>query len=137
MTSPPQPPCGGLAVLSDVSKQRIYALADYINRAAGRSIIPASIIARTPTAELEVGQTDAANLPADYDVLSPLVTDIVENELSRAELHRRYSPEVVDQTLRLVHRSEFKRRQAPPGIRITHKAFGVGRRYPLAHNYLE
>ena len=129
--------CGGLAAISDVSKERVYLLSQLVNRRAGCDIIPESIIKRVPTAELEVGQTDAANLPADYEVLSPLVTDIVDNEISFQDLCRRYDKTVVQETLRLIHRSEFKRRQAPPGIRVTRKAFGIGRRYPLTHSFFE
>jgi NAD+ synthase (glutamine-hydrolysing) len=127
--------CGGFAAISDLSKERVYAVADFINTRAGADLIPASVVRRVPTAELEVGQTDAGSLPADYPILSPLVDDIVDNQLSREELCRKYEARVVDQTLRLVHNNEFKRRQAAPGIRVTPKAFGIGRRYPIAHGF--
>ncbi len=126
---------GGFAAISDLSKARVYQVAEYINSSAGMEIIPASIIKRIPTAELEHGQTDAANLPADYDVLSPLVDAIIDEQCPYDELCRRYGTDVVDRTLRLVHANEFKRRQAAPGIRVTNKAFGIGRRFPIVHGF--
>ncbi len=123
--------CGGLAAISDVSKHRVYDLARAINREHGRDVIPVTTIDRPPTAELEPDQTDADNLPADYDVLSPLVEEIVEEGTPRAQLVQRYDGAVVDRTLQLIFRSEYKRRQAAPGIRVSSKAFGAGRRYPI------
>lgn len=129
--------CGGFAAISDVSKEKVYELARYMNERSGREVIPISIINRAPTAELEVGQTDAANLPADYDILSPLVDEIVDEQKSFEELCKTYDPEVVKKTMRLVQINEFKRRQAAPGIRVTDKAFGIGRRVPIAHGFRE
>lgn len=126
---------GGFAAISDLSKARVYELARYINASAGAEVIPRSVVERTPTAELEPGQTDAANLPADYDICSPLIDDIVDEQRSYEELCRTYPRDVVDKTLRLVHNSEFKRRQAAPGIRVTKKAFGIGRRFPIVHGF--
>lgn len=128
--------CGGFAAISDVSKERIYSLARYINRLAKKEVIPVTIIDRVPTAELEPGQTDRANLPADYPVLSPLVDVMVEEHFSIDELAQRYPREVVERTAKLIHNNEFKRRQAPPGIRVTKRAFGIGRRVPMGHGYI-
>jgi len=122
---------GGFAAISDVSKERVYALARYINQKAGQDIIPTTTIERPPTAELEEGQTDENSLPAGYDVLSPLVDDIVDRELPREELYQKYKPEVVDKVLRMIKINEYKRRQAAPGIRVTPRAFGIGRRFPI------
>ncbi len=127
--------CGGFAAISDVSKARVYALARFINQT--KEIIPLSTIDRIPTAELEVGQTDAANLPGDYDVISPLVEAIVDDQATLADLIKVYPEEIVKKTFKLVHNNEFKRRQAAPGIRVTRKAFGLGRRIPMSHTYLK
>lgn len=127
--------CGGFAAISDVSKERVYLLSRYINQLHGRELIPQSIIDRTPTAELEPGQTDAANLPADYDIISPLVDALIDQQIPQEELYGRYSKTIVDQTARLIRVNEFKRRQAAPGIRVTSRAFGIGRRIPIAHGY--
>jgi NAD+ synthetase len=127
--------CGGFAAISDLSKERVYAVARALNLSSGQERIPSTTIDREPTAELEPDQTDAANLPADYDVLSPLVDAIVDEQRSREELIKEYPKTVVDATLRLVRVNEFKRRQAAPGIRITPKAFGIGRRIPMIHGY--
>ena len=123
--------CGALSPLGDVSKMLVYKLAEYINKRAGTEVIPRSVIERVPTAELEEGQTDRANLPADYPILSPLVDDIISEVLDVAELKTKYPKEVVEKTLRSLHLNEYKRRQAPPAIRVTPKAFGAGRRYPI------
>lgn len=128
--------CGALAVIGDVSKLRVYDLARHINRRAGREIVPKSIIDRIPTAELASGQTDRDNLPADYPILSPLVDEIIEDQPSLEILAQRYPRDVVERTLRLIHANEFKRRQAAPAIRVTKRAFGVGRRVPMGHEYL-
>ncbi len=123
--------CGGFAAISDVSKARVYALAALINQRAGRELIPRSVLLRPPTAELAEGQSDAASLPADYPILSPLVQEIVDEETPPQRLYKRYDRAVVDDAYALVYRNEFKRRQAAPGIRVTRKAFGIGRRIPM------
>jgi NAD+ synthase (glutamine-hydrolysing) len=123
--------CGGLAVISDLSKERVYALARYINQISSKELIPQSIIERVPTAELETGQTDRANLPADYPILSPLVDTLIEDNFSNKEIEKLYQEEVILKTQRLIANNEFKRRQAAPGIRVTKKAFGIGRRVPM------
>lgn len=128
--------CGGLAVIGDVSKLMVYRLARCVNDRAGRPVIPHSVIERVPTAELAPGQTDAANLPADYPLLSPLVDEIIEQGPAAAQLASRYPQEVVSSTLKLIAASEYKRRQAPPSIRVSTKAFGAGRRYPIDNRFV-
>ncbi len=125
--------CGGLAVIADLSKLKVYQLADYINQTSGQELIPQTTIDRAPTAELELDQKDSDNLPADYNILSPLVDDLVDHELSLEELELKYNPQTIRETARLLKINEFKRRQAAPGIRVTGKAFGVGRRIPISH----
>lgn len=127
--------CGGLALISDLNKLQVYEIAEFINKKHSKEIIPKSTIQRIPTAELAPGQTDADNLPADYDILSPLVDAILLETKTITKLKEIYPPEVVDKTLRLIKINEFKRRQAPPGIRVSEKAFGVGRRIPISHGW--
>lgn len=122
--------CGALSAIGDLSKEQVYSVSRYINKRAGREIIPKSILDRIPTAELESGQTDRDNLPADYPLLSPLVSAIVEEGLPFSELVKRYDSALVEATISLINRSEFKRRQAAPSLRISRRAFGNGRRMP-------
>jgi NAD+ synthetase len=125
--------CGGLAPISDVPKTLVYRLARLINRE--RELIPQSILDKAPSAELRPGQTDQDTLPP-YDELDRVLELYVERHLSPAEIvDAGLDPGVVDQVVRLIDRSEYKRRQAAPGIKITSKAFGVGRRYPIAADY--
>jgi NAD+ synthase (glutamine-hydrolysing) len=123
--------CGAIAAISDVSKDKVYALAKFINSERGSNVIPNSIIERVPSAELEINQTDRANLPADYPVIAPLVESIIEEAPSDEALYRSFPKDIVDKTIKLINQNEFKRRQAPPGIRITKRAFGIGRRVPM------
>lgn len=123
---------GGLAVISDVSKQEIYALARWINERAGYDRIPANIIRKTPSAELAPDQVD----PFDYSVVSPLVDEIIENRKGIKELVALgYEEELVQHVSRLIRINEFKRQQAAPGLRVSKKAFGVGRRIPIINHY--
>lgn len=123
--------CGGLDLLADVSKLEVYELARFHNDQKASGLIPETTITRAPSAELEEDQTDSDNLPADYDVLSPLVDAIIEEDVSRDELVKRYGKETVDRVAKLIDRAEYKRRQAAPGVRVTKKAFGAGRRFPV------
>jgi NAD+ synthetase len=128
---------GGLAVISDVPKTFVYRLAQYINARAGRLVIPASTIAKAPSAELRPNQTDQDSLPP-YDVLDAIVEAYVERSLdidAIAELG--LDRATVVRVVSLIDRNEYKRRQAAPGLKITSKAFGVGRRYPVAADYGE
>ncbi len=124
---------GGLAAISDLSKTDVYALAEWYNRSRGEEIIPQNILLKEPSAELAEGQVD----PFDYNVVSPLVDEIVENKRNSKELVKMgYDPALVERISSLVRRAEFKRRQAAPGLRVTGKAFGMGRRYPIV-NYFD
>jgi len=126
---------GGLSAIADVSKLKVYGLARYINEKTGRIIIPESTISKPPSAELRPNQTDEASLGIPYDILSPLVDEIVEAGQTYQELIKKYPKDVVQKVYRLVQQAEFKRRQAPPGIKVTPKAFGIGRRIPISHGY--
>jgi len=121
---------GGLAVISDVPKTLCYRLARYINRED--KIIPEDIITRAPSAELRNNQTDQDTLPP-YDVLDSIVEAVVEKNLSMDDIVAMgHDPDIVKDVLRRIVFNEHKRRQAAPGLKITSKAFGYGRRYPIA-----
>jgi NAD+ synthase (glutamine-hydrolysing) len=123
---------GGLEVIGDVSKMEVYALARYYNGKVGAVVIPESCFSKVPSAELRPDQFD----PFDYAVVSPLVDEIIENRLSRDELIKKGFPEqVADDTLNRVRNAEYKRRQAPPTIKITKKAFGLGWKMPLVNRF--
>ena len=122
---------GGLAVISDVPKTLVYRLATYVN--SRRKIIPQATIDKAPSAELRPDQKDSDSLPP-YDVLDTIVEEYVENSRSAEEIVRAHSfdPGLVKRVIGMIARSEYKRQQAAPGIKITHKAFGYGRRFPIA-----
>jgi len=123
---------GGLAVISDLGKTLVYSVARYFNERKGRDIIPEHCITKPPSAELRPDQVD----PFDYDIVSPLVDQIIEEQLSyKALVAKGYSPELVKKIMGLICHSEYKRRQLPPGIRVTRRAFGVGRRMPIVNKY--
>jgi NAD+ synthase (glutamine-hydrolysing) len=126
--------CGGLSVIADLSKPYVYGLAKYINQREGRVIIPLNTIEKPPSAELAPGQTDEKGLGAGYDILGPLVDKLIEGE-SRISLFKQYDSMLVDKVIKLIRINEFKRRQAPPGIKLTPKAFGHGRRIPWYHEF--
>ena len=129
--------CGGLAVISDVPKTTVYELAAHINVTAGREIIPGNTIAKPPTAELRPNQTDQDSLP-DYAVLDAILFRYVEEEKGAAEIIAEgFDAATVIRVIRLIDRSEYKRRQAAPGLKVTSRAFGFGRRMPIAQNYAE
>lgn len=123
---------GGLAVLSDVYKQQVYGLARYINQRAGRDIIPESTITKPPSAELRPDQQDSDSLPP-YDVLDRILKLYIEDLVELDEIVREtgFDRDLVASILRSVDINEYKRRQAPPGIRVSMKAFGIGRRLPI------
>ncbi|MEM0962014.1 MAG: NAD+ synthase [Bacteroidota bacterium] len=123
---------GGLAVLSDVFKLEVYRLARHINARAGREVIPESTITKPPSAELKPGQVDSDSLPP-YDVLDAILERYVEAQESPAVIAAETGVDraLVDRIARMVDRNEYKRRQAAPGLRISTKAFGVGRRLPI------
>jgi NAD+ synthetase len=125
---------GGLAVISDVPKTMIYELARYINRK--REIIPASTIEKPPSAELRPNQKDQDTLPP-YDVLDAILRLYVEENLSAAEIVAQgFDEATVRWVQRRVDLNEYKRAQAAPGLKVTSRAFGVGRRMPIAQRYV-
>ncbi len=124
---------GGFAPLKDVEKQLVYALCHYRNRVS--PVIPVRVLERPPSAELRPDQTDQDSLP-DYAVLDAILRMSVEDDIPREEIVAAgYDAETVDRVLRLVQINEYKRRQAPPGVRITQRAFGRDRRYPITSGY--
>jgi NAD+ synthase (glutamine-hydrolysing) len=124
---------GGLAVISDVPKQLVYQLAAYVNRS--REIIPARIITKAPTAELKPDQTDQDDLPP-YEILDQVLALHLEEGESESEIVARgFDEQMVRDILRRVRINEYKRKQAPMGLKVTTKAFGFGRRYPNVQNY--
>jgi NAD+ synthase (glutamine-hydrolysing) len=125
---------GGLAVIGDVSKSEVYALAAYYNRGRGFDVIPKSSIDKIPSAELKPDQYD----PFDYSVVSPLVDEIIENRRSVKELaNLGYNPMLAEEMVSRIRSAEYKRRQAAPSIKITRKAFGLGWRMPIVNRSRE
>lgn len=125
--------CGGLAVISDVPKIDIYKLARWINR--GKEVIPQSTIDKPPSAELKPDQRDQDTLPP-YEILDPILRLYVEEQLSCEDIIAKgFEPETVRWILRRVRLNEYKRAQAAPGIKVTTRAFGLGRRMPIAQRY--
>jgi NAD+ synthase (glutamine-hydrolysing) len=123
---------GGIGALGDVSKLQVYKLAEYINRKAGKQVIPQSVMDKKPSPELKKCQFD----PFDFDIVSPLVDEIIENRRSKQDLITMgYPKEAVEDTYRRVRNSEYKRRQATPCIKITPKAFGIGWKMPMVNKY--
>mgnify|MGYP000182737339 CR=1 FL=1 len=128
---------GGLAVLSDVFKTKVYEISNNINIKAGKEIIPVSTITKEPSAELSADQKDSDSLPA-YEILDPILQSYVENDQSREEITAQgFSMEIVDKIIRMVDRNEYKRQQSAPGIKITPRAFGSGRRMPITNRWKE
>ncbi len=125
--------CGGFAVMADVPKTMVYQLAHYINRE--KEIIPRSSIEKVPSAELRPNQTDQDTLPP-YPTLDGILKAYVEEAKELEDIvSLGYSESLVKQVIEMVDRNEYKRKQAPPGLRITSKAFGSGRRMPIAQHY--
>jgi NAD+ synthase/NAD+ synthase (glutamine-hydrolysing) len=125
---------GGLAVISDVPKMMVYELARFSNRE--REVIPAACLTKPPSAELRPGQTDQDTLPP-YEVLDLILADYIEEAQTAEAIAERQSVpvELVRGVIDRVNRGEYKRHQAPPGLKVTAKAFGLGRRFPIAQNY--
>jgi len=123
--------CGGLAVISDVPKTLVYRLARYVN--ARSPVIPESTIEKPPSAELRPDQKDSDSLPP-YEVLDAILEGYVEDNLSPDAIaaEHKFDPALVRHVARMVDRNEYKRQQAAPGLKISPKAFGMGRRYPIA-----
>jgi len=121
---------GGLAVISDVPKTMVYELANYINR--HKEVVPINTIKRPPTAELKPDQKDQDSLP-EYDILDGILKLRVEEQMSVNEIvESGYERETVEKLVRMIHGNEYKRRQAAMGLKVTSRAFGSGRRMPIA-----
>lgn len=127
---------GGLAVISDVPKTMVYELGRYLNRDGER--IPQRCFSKAPSAELRPGQTDQDSLPS-YQVLDKILKGYIEEAKAAPDIAREYDLplELIREVIEKADRSEYKRHQAPPGLKITSKAFGLGRRFPIAQRYSE
>jgi len=127
---------GGLAVIADVPKIMVYELARYVNRAGER--IPQACLEKPPSAELRPNQTDQDSLPP-YEILDAILKDYIEEALSAQEIAEKhhFDLDLVRDTVRMIAGAEYKRQQAPPTLKVTAKAFGMGRRYPIAQKYTE
>jgi NAD+ synthase (glutamine-hydrolysing) len=126
---------GGFALLKDVFKTDVFRLARYLNERAGKELIPQTTIDRAPSAELREGQLDEDSLPP-YDALDRVLEAYVEQDRSLEELSADgFDPDVVERAVALIDRAEYKRRQAPPGVRLTPKAFGRDRRTPITNRW--
>jgi NAD+ synthase len=134
--------CGGFAALKDVYKTRVYALADWRNTHVPPGglgpeglVIPARVLTKAPTAELRPNQTDQDTLPP-YDVLDAILRGLIEEQMDAETLVEcGYARETVARVARMLYAAEFKRRQAAPGVKITERAFGRDRRYPITNAY--
>ncbi|MEI6070806.1 MAG: NAD+ synthase [Verrucomicrobiae bacterium] len=127
--------CGGLAVISDLPKTTVCRLAEFINRSAGRDVIPRRTIEKPPSAELRPDQTDQDTLPP-YEILDEILRLYVEENLgAHAIAARGFDAETVRWVIRRVDLNEYKREQAAPGLKVTGRAFGIGRRMPLAQQF--
>ncbi|MEH2038216.1 NAD+ synthase [Nostoc sp.] len=125
---------GGLAVIADVPKTRVYSLCHWLNR--DREIIPENVLTKAPSAELKPGQVDQDSLPP-YEVLDDILQRLIHNHQSAAQIVAAgHDAVIVDRVIQMVARAEFKRRQAPPGLKITDRAFGTGWRMPIASNWV-
>jgi len=126
--------CGGLSVLGDVYKTDVFRMARFIN--IGREIIPENTIIKPPSAELKPDQKDTDSLP-EYDILDKVLFEYIENRLGPSEIiNLGFEPNLVNRILKLVNTCEYKRYQTPPALRVSLKAFGVGRKMPIVAKYL-
>jgi NAD+ synthetase len=126
---------GGLAVIKDVPKGLVYRLVRRLNERAGRELVPTAVLDRAPSAELRPNQRDEDSLPP-YELLDRVLEGYIERDLSAEQIAREGIPsQLVHEVIGLVDRAEYKRRQAPPGIRITSKAFGRDRRLPITNRF--
>ena len=128
---------GGFAVIKDVPKTLVYKLSEFYNQKEDKEIIPRRVIEKAPTAELRENQKDSDSLPA-YETLDPILKYYIEEDLSVSEIIKKsFKREDVLKTVRMVDASEYKRRQSPPGVKITPRAFGRDRRMPIANKFKE
>ena len=127
--------CGGLSVINDVPKMLVYQISNWVNRE--REIIPAASISKPPSAELRPNQTDQDSLPP-YEILDAILDAyVVQNRSVEEIIKSGFDAATVRRVVRLIDLSEYKRRQAAPGLKVTSRAFGVGRRVPVAQRYRE
>jgi len=126
---------GGFGIIKDVLKTRVYDLCRYVNRAAGREVVPEDVITKAPSAELRPDQFDDQSLPA-YEVLDPILQLYIEDDRTAGEIiELGHDEAMVRRITRLVDIAEYKRRQTPPGVRVSRKAFGKDRRMPITSGY--
>jgi NAD+ synthase (glutamine-hydrolysing) len=126
---------GGFAVIKDVPKTLVYDVCKCINRLARRAVIPKRVLTKAPTAELRPNQKDSDSLP-EYEVLDPILKAYVEDDKEFDEMVKMgFDRKTVERVIRLVDSSEYKRRQAPPGIKITSRSLGKDRRFPITNRY--
>ncbi|MDP1834521.1 MAG: NAD+ synthase [Chlamydiales bacterium] len=127
--------CGGLGVISDLTKQQVYALSHCINRE--KEVIPKSTLIKPPSAELRPNQLDSDSLP-DYAIIDAVLEEYVENHQAPAKIAEKHGfpLSLVEDLVKRIHRSEYKRRQAPPGLRVSQKAFSVGRYFPIVQKWI-
>ena len=126
---------GGFAVIKDIPKILVYKLTKYRCELENKELIPETVFTRAPSAELKDNQKDNDSLP-EYEVLDEILEDYVEKDMHLSEIIKKgYDAELVKKIIRLVDRNEYKRRQSPPGIKITPKAFGKDRRMPITNKH--
>ena len=126
---------GGFAVIKDVQKTLVYRLSEHKNKRSNKEVIPVSILTKAPTAELRPGQKDEDALPP-YELLDDILERFVEKDMGVKEIIEEGFPrDTVKEVAKMVDQNEYKRRQAPPGIKITPKAFGKDRRMPITNRY--
>jgi NAD+ synthetase len=124
---------GGLAVIADVPKTRVYSLCNWLNH--NSEIIPQNVITKAPSAELKPGQVDQDSLPP-YEILDDILQRLINEHQSVAQIVAAgHDSTIVERIIQMLARAEFKRRQAPPGLKITDRAFGTGWRMPIASNW--
>lgn len=127
--------CGGLSVINDLTKRQVYQISRWINRE--RVVIPVSTLEKAPSAELRPNQKDSDSLP-DYEIIDTVLEAYVQDHQSpdRIAEENGYPKELVYDLIRKIHRSEYKRRQSPPGLRVTEKSFSIGRRFPIVQGWV-
>ena len=128
--------CGGLSVISDLTKRQVYELCELIN--AKQEIVPRAILDKVPSAELRPNQKDSDSLPS-YDIVDAVVQGYVEQCLSPQEIAQKSGIPLaeVEDLVSKIHKAEYKRRQAAPGIRVSRKSFQAGRRYPIVQKWVD
>jgi NAD+ synthase/NAD+ synthase (glutamine-hydrolysing) len=126
---------GGLSVIADVPKTRVYSICKWLNSHQQKEVIPENILTKAPSAELKPGQVDQDSLPP-YEILDDILDRLIHQHQSATEIiSAGHEPAIVDRVLQLLSRAEFKRRQAAPGLKITDRAFGTGWRMPIASSW--